>query len=204
MKWFMKNYVKEKSKVLDVGACDHNGSYRALFEKNGHNYYGLDMEDSLNVDILVENPYDWTNIPDDTFDVVVSGQTFEHNEFFWVTMDQMTRVLKPEGLMCIIAPCKWREHRYPVDCYRFFSDGMVALARYNCLIPYHASTNCAPTAKHKDWFSANNVDSMLVAMKPYAGEARHPDFKNYVCEPPDQKQLRTKMVPYRRSMNLED
>lgn len=206
MKWFIENYLSENQKVLDVGACDHNGSYRELFEKFGHEYYGLDMIDSPNVDILVENPYDWSNIPDDSFDVVVSGQTFEHNEFFWVTMDQMTRVLKKEGLMCIVAPCCWKEHRYPVDCYRFFTDGMMALARYNSLIPLHAHTNCAPSKskKHLEWFSRDNTDSMLIAKKPYSGEAKYPDFKRYVCEPADQQSLRGKMVPYKRSMVLDE
>jgi len=34
-------------------------------------------------------------------DVVVSGQTFEHMEFFWAGLQRMERVLKPGGLLSV-------------------------------------------------------------------------------------------------------
>lgn len=78
------------------------------------------MEEGPNVDVVLKNPYDWDAIESDSFDLVISGQAFEHIEFFWKTMEEMTRVLKKDGLLCLIAPNGFGEHRYPVDCYRFF------------------------------------------------------------------------------------
>jgi hypothetical protein len=81
------------------------------------------------------------------------------------------------------------EHRYPVDCYRFFSDGMLALARYVSLEPLHAHTNSAPSLADIDWYSRSKADSILVARKPYAGPTRYPDFKTFQCVPADQELL---------------
>ena len=135
-----------------------------------------------NFDIVPQDIYDWTEIKDDQFDVVISGKAFEHIEFFWVTISEMARVLKKGGLICIIAPNGFREHRYPVDCWRFFSDGMVAIARWANLKVLYAHTNCAPTIKDHEWFSLNYADSILIAKKEYSGK---PIFntKNYNCVP---------------------
>src|SRR5512139_25316 len=106
MKWFIESHVSKMAehsiRVLDVGSYDVNGSYRELFEGRNCDYIGLDMEPGPNVDIVLPNPYDWSSIESDSFDVVVSGQAFEHIEFFWKTMEEMTRVLKAGGLLCII------------------------------------------------------------------------------------------------------
>jgi hypothetical protein len=40
----------------------------------------------------------------------------------------MARVLKPGGALVVIVPSKGAVHRYPVDCYRFHPDGLIALA----------------------------------------------------------------------------
>lgn len=200
MKWFEENYVskinKDKIKVLDVGSYDVNGSYKSIFVDKKYEYIGLDMEEGPNVDIVLKNPYDWSEIETDTFDVILSGQTFEHIEFFWITIAEMARVLKKDGLLCIIAPNGFGEHRYPVDCYRFFSDGMIALARYVSLEPLHTHTNCAPDSDHTDWYSKIDADSVLIAKKTYHGQTKFVNLKTYKCIPANQEILRTGLIPY--------
>lgn len=206
MKWFADQYAARlagpKIKVLDVGSCDVNGSYKTLFDARRYEYTGLDMAAGPNVDIVLPNPYDWSGLATDSFDVVISGQTFEHIEFFWHVMGEMARVLKPEGLICLIAPNGFHEHRYPVDCYRFFTDGMVALARYTGLEPLHAHTNCAPRKGGAAWYSSTKADAMLVAKKPYAGAPRPLDLRTYQCVPANQPALRGNLVPPRPRVTL--
>ena len=162
--------------VLDVGSYDVNGSYRNLFANSRYRYTGLDMAAGPNVDLVLP-AYDWSSLRDDAFDIVISGQAFEHVEFFWVTMGQMARVLKPNGLLCLIAPTKEiAEHRYPVDCYRFFTDGMVALARYVSLTILHS--------QHA------GMDAIVIARKPYSGAAQYVDLAKYTCVVPDHNSLR--------------
>ena len=59
-------------------------------------------------------------------------------------MGEIVRTTAKDGLICIIAPNGFKEHRYPVDCWRFFTDGMIALAKYYELEIIHAHTNAAP------------------------------------------------------------
>jgi SAM-dependent methyltransferase len=199
MKWFVETYAskepKQNIKVLDIGSYDVNGTYKEFFPSPHYEYYGLDMVSGPNVDIVEKNPYQWKDLGTDTFDIVISGQTFEHVEFFWVTMSEMARVLKKGGLMCLIVPNGFGEHRCPVDCYRFFSDGVVALARYVSLEPLHAHTNCAPNPKYKDWYSRFCSDSMLVARKPYSGDVEYVNLNTYTCIPPEQENFRLGFHP---------
>lgn len=216
MRWFAANYIhippgmnqedsKGKIKILDVGSGDINGTYKNIFSNPIFDYTGLDMEAGPNVDIVLKYPYNWSLDPrlaTDTYDVVICGQTFEHAEFFWLTMVEMVRVLKQGGLLCLIVPCNYGTHRCPVDCYRFNADSMVALARYVSLNILHADTNCAPAMSPiekpylKWWYGIHHVDTMLIAHKPYPGVTKVADPATYECIPMDLGVLRTGLIPY--------
>ena len=129
MEWFKKNYLQENKTftVLDVGSYGINGTYREIFSDNRFSYTGLDIVEGPNVDYVPKDIYNWKEMENDKFDVVISGQAFEHIEFFWLTMQEIARVVKKGGYVCIIAPSNLREHRFPFDCWRFYSDGMVSL-----------------------------------------------------------------------------
>ena len=189
MKWFLNNFLDqdEHYRILDVGSYGGNlCTYKDVFKDcnfTNISYTGLDTNEGPNVDFIPKNIYSWSELDDDTFDVIISGQAFEHIEFFWLTMEEMTRVLKKDGLLCIIAPHGFAEHRYPVDCWRFFSDGMVALARWTGLKVIHAHTNAGPSKNEHDWFSRDCADSILIAKKTYSGAARRFNPEGYVCVP---------------------
>lgn len=118
-----------KLRVLDVGSMDVNGSYRDLFDQDATDYTGVDLADGKGVDLVLDSPYQLP-FEDEFFDVVLSGQMLEHNEFFWLTFQEMMRVLRSDGLSYLIAPSRGEIHRYPADCYRFYPDGYRALAKY--------------------------------------------------------------------------
>lgn len=205
MEWFVRNFVNgiERKKVLDVGSYDVNGCYRNLFAEDRFEYIGLDMEAGPNVDLVPRHPYNWSELENDTFDISISGQALEHIEFFWVTVAEMVRVTKKGGLICIIAPNGFEEHRYPVDCWRFFTDGMAALARYTSLEILHAHTNCAPSSKDREWFSYDCADAMLIARKPYEGAAILVDTSQYTCKPADHLELRQELISHAEASALE-
>lgn len=127
---FLKGREHEQLRIADLGSQDINGSFRPIFYSPRWEYVGIDMEPGRNVDVVLTNPYHWKEIGAGSVDIAVSGQAFEHVEWFWLTMLQIERVLKPAGLCCVIAPSGGYEHRYPVDCWRFYPDGFRALARY--------------------------------------------------------------------------
>lgn len=132
MQRFEKNYlsnINKETKIIDIGSQDVNGSYKPIFNDSKYKYYGADIESGKNVDIILTNPYYWKNIKSKSFDVVISGQAFEHIEYFWVTMSEIERILKTDGLCCIIAPSGGFEHKFPLDCWRIYPDGFSALAK---------------------------------------------------------------------------
>jgi hypothetical protein len=137
----VRTYLKPEHslRILDVGSYDVNGSYRPLFDKPGWHYAGADVAPGPNVDFVLREPYRW-NLPDADYDVVISGQAFEHIQFFWLTWLEMVRVLKPGGLIFLLAPGSGPEHRYPVDCWRFYRDGMRALGDYGDVEVLEAET----------------------------------------------------------------
>lgn len=153
--------------IVDLGSHDINGSYRPLFAEPAWNYKGVDLATGENVDLVLKNPYDWREIATATVDVVISGQAFEHMEFFWETMREIARVLKPAGLCCIIAPSSGPEHRFPIDCWRFYPDGLRAMARYAGLEVLEVHTQWEDLEQY-DLESNKWHDSVLVARKTNA------------------------------------
>lgn len=167
MKDFRAKYLDGKENenltILDIGSFDVNGTYKPIFDSPQWQYIGADMCPGANVDIVLDNPYNWHSIKTNSMDIVISGQAFEHIEYFWVTILEIARVLKPEGLCCIIAPSSGCEHKYPVDCWRFYPDGFSALARFANLQVLDAFTqwdNQGYQDSSDEWH-----DSVLVARK---------------------------------------
>lgn len=128
-KLFIDSYLTKKSKILEVGSQSVNNITFKEILNNKHEYLGVDMVSGKNVDIVQDDPY---KIPfnNDTFDAVVSTSAFEHTEFFWLTFNEIIRVLKPHGLFYLNAPSNGRYHKYPVDCYRFYPDSGKALQKW--------------------------------------------------------------------------
>lgn len=80
--------------VLDVGSLDLNGSNGYLFSDCV--YLGLDLKPGDNVDIC--SPAHKLNLPDATFDTIVSTECFEHDQYYSESLKNIYRLLKPGGL----------------------------------------------------------------------------------------------------------
>jgi SAM-dependent methyltransferase len=91
--------------ILDLGSYDVNGSYRPIFDRPYWHYRGVDLSPGPNVDIVLSSPYRFP-MSTHSIDLIISGQAFEHIEFFWRTWLEMVRVLKPGGIIFLIAPSR--------------------------------------------------------------------------------------------------
>jgi SAM-dependent methyltransferase len=80
-------------KVLDIGSLDINGNNRYLFED--YNYTGIDIGDGPNVDIVCRGHEFQSK---DKFDVVISSECFEHDEYWDNTMLNAIKLLDNGGL----------------------------------------------------------------------------------------------------------
>jgi SAM-dependent methyltransferase len=171
MQAFRRDYLAgregESLHILDLGSQDVNGCYRSLFAEPRWQYRGLDMEAGANVDLVLRRPYVWRELVSSSVDVLISGQAFEHIRYFWISMLEVARVLKPGGLCCILAPSSGPEHRYPVDCWRFYPDGLQSLAFFAQMEVLQACTQWQDQGYQdgSDWWH----DSLLVCRKPDHG-----------------------------------
>ena len=166
MSWFVDNYIKGKGRVrvLDVGSYNVNGCMRPLFNGTEAEYVGLDIEAGPNVDIVMKEPYDWSNIPDESFDFVISANAFEHIEFPWLTIKEIYKKLKPEGIACIHAPFNIGEHRYPTDCYRYYPDGFRALGKWAGFQVINVTNGGVPSmSAPAEWDGVD--DSLMICIK---------------------------------------
>jgi SAM-dependent methyltransferase len=151
--------------VLDVGSAvvaEGHRSNRQAFENPGWRYRGLDIEAAPNVDVVVADPYDWREVESASADVVACSQVLEHTEFFWVTILEIARVLRPNGLAFIIAPGSGPLHRYPVDCWRFYDDGLPALARWADLSVLESAVQWRPVYRRGNQWR----DAAIVLQRP--------------------------------------
>lgn len=97
-------------KVLDVGSMDINGNNRYLFE--GGKYFGLDIGPGPNVDIVKPvhifekelNPKiaKVTGLVE-KFDVVISCEMLEHDQYFNESVTAMVNLVRKGGLLIITA-----------------------------------------------------------------------------------------------------
>ena len=122
-KQFIEEFLVEhpiKGKVLEVGSRYVNGSIKSIFELNGLKYTGLDMVKGTDVDVVLNAHDIKKEIKKASFNLVVCADTLEHDNRFWLTVENMRWVLKKGGWLVIKAPSlHCNLHEWPSDYYRF-------------------------------------------------------------------------------------
>ena len=103
----ISGYVKEDSKILDVG-CALGGFLDFLNEKGCKNLYGIDLSE-----VYVDNSYghnikfgDACSLPfeDNSFDIIMLTQVMEHLVDIRKAVREIKRVLVDGGIVCIGVP----------------------------------------------------------------------------------------------------
>lgn len=80
-------------RVLDIGSLDINGNNRYLFEN--YEYVGIDIGEGNNVDLVCRG-HEYSD--EQQFDVVISSECFEHDEFWPLTIKNAIKHLKSGGM----------------------------------------------------------------------------------------------------------
>jgi len=130
-KKFLINFLAKhpiKGKVLDVGSRRIHKCHIKIkdrFSDAGLEYVGLDMLPGEWVDV-VGNAHDIKTIFEpESFDMVCCFDTLEHDDRFWMTVENMRWVLKKGGWMLINVPSLNKPIHYnPSDYYRFMEPVM--------------------------------------------------------------------------------
>jgi hypothetical protein len=121
---YLSERVNEPLRILDVGSQDVNGSYRQIFSEPRWSYTGLDMTAGPQCRHRRAHAVRMDRVASGSADVVVSGQAFEHIQYFWITMlGDRTRALDRKAY-CLASSRRRAgpRHRVPaLICWRYLS-----------------------------------------------------------------------------------
>jgi SAM-dependent methyltransferase len=113
-------------RVLEIGPDERPSTYATIVGDGSIEWETLDLDEGPGITFRAKSEYEFP-IPDDCYDVVLSGQVIEHVRRVWAWMREVARVCKVGGLVITINPVSWPFHQAPVDCWRIYPDGMKAL-----------------------------------------------------------------------------
>jgi hypothetical protein len=114
---------------VEKHAGDLHGPYLEVGNKG--EYTRVDMQPGPGVDVVLDLTAPFDRI-DAGFHGVRFGTIFclsvlEHCRQPFAMADNLTRLLRPSGKVCLSAPFAWKFHGYPSDYWRFTQEGVKAL-----------------------------------------------------------------------------
>jgi SAM-dependent methyltransferase len=182
-------------RVLDFGSGTspkQTLTHRNLLSDYDCDYTGVDVREGNNIDKVMHKPY---RIPakSRSFDIVLSGQVFEHVPFFWASLLEIARVMKPRAHFFMTVPSRGHVHS-AYDCWRVYPDGLRAMAAWSRLTLLEAFTDFpqtiaqepgGPRRKKHDFAAIDSEnyywgDTVGVFQKP----ARYPTLRAAVLRVP--------------------
>lgn len=135
-KKYRSDFFKPGIKVLEIGPSGIPSTYSKIVNDPSIQWETIDFEDTIYIEsspskltYTIKDPYSFP-IPDNTYDIVLSGQVIEHVQEIWKWMWELKRITKRSGIIFIINPVSWPYHEAPLDCWRIFPSGMEAIAKY--------------------------------------------------------------------------
>ncbi len=129
-------YFNDNLKVLEIAPFGNPPLYIEIVNNKTIKWFALDIsEDFIGSQkgnpnfILSKDEYHFP-IENDTFDIVLSDQVIGNIKMFWLWMEELKRVVKPNGYIITIGSLSYPKCPAPVDCWRIYPDGMKALNDY--------------------------------------------------------------------------
>ena len=129
------DHIGLTGQVLEIGGRDPAQSGNAMFPAPRFSYSNLDIEPSAIPHTIVADITDCREaVPDESFDLVVSSDVFEHINRPWLAATEIARILRPGGLAITHTLFAWRNHPRPIDYWRFSKECLEFLfADLECL-----------------------------------------------------------------------
>jgi SAM-dependent methyltransferase len=122
VKWVIERFPFQEP-ILDTCAGWEPNYYQPLFP--GKRYIKQDMQDfdppciDMVCDVTDMNP-----IPDESIGLVLNCESLEHIQHPRKAIDEIYRVLRPDGLLILTTVMHFKIHRTPKDYWRFAPDGI--------------------------------------------------------------------------------
>ena len=126
---YAKQYFADGSRILEIGPSGFPSAYQRAISNSDLRWETLDIAEKPQLTYSGVPTYSFP-IPDETYDIVLSGQVFEHVPKVWQWMSELARITKIGGYVIVISPVSWPYHEAPHDCWRAYPEGMRALCEH--------------------------------------------------------------------------
>ena len=131
VEWVIRN-CEIREPILEIGAGWMPNYYRSLF--GDRLYLTQDIRDyekdhGVRIDVVCDAADMRNAVKDASVGTVLCLNTLEHVPSPQRIVDEILRVLLPEGRVVITVPTRCPIHREPMDYWRFMPDGVIHLLR---------------------------------------------------------------------------
>ena len=108
----------------------HNDCKEIFSDRSKYSFTGLAFfSPCTDADKVQQNPYHWSEIADDSFDVIISDQIMDNISFPWMIIEEMNRKLKENGLICILTGPPTMQSQGLFDSGKYYPDAFQVLAK---------------------------------------------------------------------------
>ena len=111
--------------ILDIAPQVHNGA-KEFFSKG--KIFTLDIDPNSDADYIADLCENNSNIiPSNFFDIIICTEVLEHTLNPFSAVNELCRILKPNGKVFVSTPFNFRVHGPLPDCWRFTEHGLRTL-----------------------------------------------------------------------------
>lgn len=113
--------------ILEIGSKDYGNTSSFRDQYVGNEYVGVDMQAGKNVDRVINLAEGVGDLEPGHFALAICCSVLEHTKTPWRVAENITRLVRPEGLLYVSVPWVWRYHPYPDDYFRFSWRGIAEI-----------------------------------------------------------------------------
>jgi SAM-dependent methyltransferase len=131
--WLRRHTPMIEGRILSIGAGDDSdgelGKYRDYFS-NCESYTTSEVTDEFSCDLVLD-VRSMPQIEDSSYDCIYCSGVLEHVDDFHSALAEITRILKPGGILLLGLPFRQALHMPPYDFWRFTEYGIKYLLAKN-------------------------------------------------------------------------
>lgn len=111
-------------RVLEIGGRGYERT--RVFDPARYEYANLDLTET-GPGVVLGDITNCPQIPDASYDVIVSVDVFEHIDKPWLAGQEISRLLAPGGMVYTSTLFSWRYHPCPIDYWRYTPEALESL-----------------------------------------------------------------------------